>query len=252
MDFWSLYIILFIILFGGGGSFFLLWRLTRPHIMTWQADIYTLSSGIQPLIKNEKGDVISNLKLQDLRPFTRDILEKIYRKGKTVFYLRKLQKTTNEISGDIVEFWGEKDKRVSVLLTGETATLLKKGYDNETGKAIFIPLPADRINLIKSELEERRERILNKKDIMQAIMPWIVTGILMVGLVAIAWLLGTSWVKSSENNLQATTISAENNIKVAEMQRELGVMLLNYQKELAGGNKTQNINNRVSNYNNTG
>jgi hypothetical protein len=247
----GLIIVLFIVFFGGGGAFFIIWRMTRPKIMNWEADVYTLASGIQPPILDERGEIISDLKLKDMRPFVRDTLEKIYRKGKTIYYLRKLQKTTNELKGDCVEYWGEKDKRVSILLTGETALILKKGFDVKTAQSIFTPLNADKINLIKSEIEERKERILNKKDIIQAIMPWIVTGILMLGLVIIAWTLGSSWVKASDNILKAETLTANNNLKVAEMQRDLGIMLLNYQKDIQNGNNSQIINNRLLNYNNT-
>lgn len=184
----------------GGGGMALLWILTRPRKMTWYANVYQLGEGIKPPSKDRKGNVISPVYLSDLRPYTKDVLERIEKaKGVVIYFLQKLKKATPPVDANCVEYWGPKDKQVSVLLDGESATLLQKGYDRKLGKAIFKPLSADRINMIKTEMSERKERIKEKKDTLQAITPWIVAGILVMGFVGMAYFMGNSFIQVSEN-----------------------------------------------------
>ncbi|NIQ13265.1 MAG: hypothetical protein GTO02_02290, partial [Candidatus Dadabacteria bacterium] len=71
-------------------------------------------------------------------------------------------------SADLVEVWGNK-KIVHVLLEGDTATLLKSGYDKESGTKIFTPMPRERIELIKSEIQRQKDKLKDPADIWQKI-----------------------------------------------------------------------------------
>jgi len=193
----------------GGGGFWLLWILTRPKKQTWKARVYQLGEGIKPPIKDKDGKIISDIKLSDLKPYTKDILQKTERAHGIVLYkLSKLNKTTPPVTNDAVEYWGEHEKEVAVLIDGETCTILKKGYDRTAG-IIFNPMPHDRINMITGETTLRKERLRKEKDILQAITPWIVTGIAMMGLVAMIYIAVDGFITISENIAEAQEQSAE-------------------------------------------
>lgn len=201
----------------GGGGFALLWRLTRPPKMVWKADVYQLGEGIKPPIKSRDGKIISDIKLCDLRPYTTDIIEKIEKApGITIYRLIKLNKTTPAVTNDCVDYWGEKNKKVAVLIDGESCTLLKKGYDKDAG-VVFNPMPYERTTMIKSEMAIRKDRLRKEKDILQAITPWIVTGMCMLGLCAITWMIIDGNITISENNLAAVTEQTEGTVKAANI-----------------------------------
>ncbi|KKN58801.1 hypothetical protein LCGC14_0548070 [marine sediment metagenome] len=184
----------------GGGGGYLFWVLTRPLKNTWKAKVYQLGKGIREPLKDKKGDIISNLKIQDLIPYSRDILEKVDKEHGTTFYqLQKLKKTTPAPEDGTVDYWGKKFKEVSVLYHKDGCTLLKKGYDKSTGEIIFDPLPHSRVNIIKGEMGLRKNRLHEKKDILEAISPWIIAGIVIMGLIAISYLQGEAYIKVSEN-----------------------------------------------------
>lgn len=202
----------------GGGGFYLFWLITRPKKMYWQANVYQLGDGVKPPIKDKFGNVISELKLTDLRPYTKDVIQRVERKGGvTYFELQKLGKAVPAVTSDCVDFWGEKEKVVDVLIIEDSCTLLKKGYDQQSGQKIYRPLPHSRINQIKSEIILRKERIQEKKDILQSITPWIVTGIAMLGLVAITYFLITGAVEISERQTEAVKTQVAGQERIATM-----------------------------------
>jgi len=204
-------IITLVICILGGGGFYVLWLLTAPKKMTWIAKVYQIAEGVKPPVTNSKGVIISNIKLNDLRPYTRDILERVDKKpGITIYRLQKLNKVTPEVTSDVVDFWGEKNKEVSVLLFGDSCTLIKKGYSQEIGQAVFSPVGHDRMTMITGELAIRKERLKDEKSILEAITPWIITGICMLALVGIAYFTVTGFVKISENNLKSTELQTQN------------------------------------------
>lgn len=195
-------VIISVIVVGGLAGYFL-WIKTRPKKIIWKANVYQLGEGIRPPIMDKKGKIISDIKLRDLRPYTMDILEKLEKDhGVVIYRLVKLNKVTPQVTSDCVDYWGEKDKRVSVLLHEDTCTLLKKGYDNDAS-LVFNPMPHDRTNMIKSEIAIRKDRLHKEKDILQAITPWIITGICIIGLIGISYILGSSFVEMSENIKEA-------------------------------------------------
>lgn len=204
----------------GGGGFYLLWLMTRPKKMYWDANVFQLGEGIKPWIRNKRKEVISKLRLQDLKPYTKDVIVRTEKKGGVIHYeLQKLGKVVPAVTADVVEYWGEKKKTVDVLIHEDSCTLLKKGYDKETGVKVFQPLSHSRISQIKSEITLRKDRIAEKKDILQAITPWIVTGMAMLGLVAITYFLISGAVEISENLKEGQALIGN---KMVEAARAMG------------------------------
>lgn len=217
----AIVLISFAVMVLGGGGFYLFWLFTRPKKITWQANVYQIGEGVKPPIKNKKGVILSEIKLNDLRPYTKDVIEKIEKKGGVAYYhLAKLGKTVPPVTSDVVEFWGEKQKFVDVLIHEDTCTLLKKGYDGKAGQEIFTPLPHSRINQIKSEILIRKERLQEKKDILQAITPWIVTGISIMGLVAMTYFVAQAAIEMTENIKAAQIYAADRSVEVAGIYRD--------------------------------
>jgi len=196
----------------GGGGFYLFWLRTRQKKETWNAKIYQLSSGIRKPL-DQQGRLRSDINLQDLRPYALDTLEKVEKDhGITIYRLQKLNKVTPPVDSASVDYWGEGKKEVSLVLIGDSLTILKKGYDKESGEMIFDPMPHDRVNIIKSETAIRKERHLKEKDIVAAITPWVMMGIMVFAVLGNAYISGSAAVKISENNKAA----AQNYAKVCE------------------------------------
>lgn len=198
----------------GGAGAYIIWLWTRPKKMTWNAKVYQVGEAIrQKRIKDKN----ASIQLADLKPYTKDVIEKIYKApGITLFRLIKLNKCVDGVPSDCVEYWGSKDQEVSVLLEGETATVLRKGYEHDAGE-IFQPMPHDRINLIKSEIAIRKDRLRKEKDILEAITPWIVTGMTMMALIAIAWLVITGFQEMGKSNNEAAKYTADKLIEAAQI-----------------------------------
>lgn len=199
MDYLMLAVIGFVVLCLGGGGGYWIWISTRPKKLIWKAKIYQLGDGILPPVLN-KGKMIANYRLADLKPFCDDVVEKVDNGNKGSYYwLQKLQKSVPVVTADCIEKWNE-GELVKVLLEGDTCTLLKSGYDKNIGKQIFFPMPHERINMIKTEITERLARVDNKKDILLALTPFIVIGIAMLALVAIAYIDTQAALKINEIN----------------------------------------------------
>lgn len=201
----------------GGAGAYVIWLKTRPKKMWWKANVYQLAEGVRPPVRDKHGKIVSDLKLSDLRPYARDTIEKLDKGvGMVMYKLSRLGKTVPPVTNDVVDYWGEKDKEVAVLIDGETCTILKKGYDRLAG-IIFNPMPHDRINMIAGEIQLRKERLRNEKDILQAITPWIVTGIAMLGLVAIVYFAVDGFITISENLKDSNKYMATQQEKLTRM-----------------------------------
>jgi len=182
---------------------------SRGKKLIWKAKVYQLGDGIIPPTKDSDGKIIADYKLSNLREYATDIVEQRFGEGgSTKYWLQTLKKSCPVVTADCVEKWG-KDKFVSVLLEGDSCTLLKSGYDRRVGKRIFEPLPADTINMIKTEREERQKRIENKKDALSQIMPFVVAGLWIVGIIATAYIMGNAGVKMSEMNSHTAEIISD-------------------------------------------
>jgi len=197
MNMLILFISIFLTAVLGGGGFLLLYLKTRPPVESWTIRIYQVSEGTRAL-KNSKGEKVYNL--ADLIPYRIDTVQKTsYGPGEEIYGLRILGKTTQAVEADMVENWGHNQKEVCGLLKDGTVTLLKKGYDKDIGAVIFTPLHRERIELIKSEIVQKQERLKQKKNLLQAITPWIVTGVLIIGLICIVYMQVSGSVQISEN-----------------------------------------------------
>jgi len=201
----------------GLGLGYWIYTATRPKKMTWNAKVYQLGEGVIPPQKDNKGNIISNIQLRDLRPYTLDILERVEKdKGITIYRLVKLNRTTPQVTGDCIEFWGRDIKpEVSVLLEQESCTLLKKGYDR-SGIKVFRPLAYDRVNMVKNEIAIRTERLNKEKDILQALAPYVVIAVSMVALIGIAFLVikGLTEMSKTQKEMMSETNAAL--VKVSE------------------------------------
>lgn len=228
----------------GGGSGYLLWLKSRPKKITWKAKIYQLSEGVKPPTKDKKGNIVSNISISELKPYATDILERVEKKpGITVYRLIHLNKTTPAVTADNIIRWGD-TQEVHVLYDGESCTLLKQGYDNLTGSIIFHPLPYDDVTMIKNEMAIRKDRLQEKKDILTAITPWVVAGIMAITLMGMAYLMVEGFVKISENLEDSVKYQADQQVKAAEITRagmsELAGQVYNVQEDNNLGK--QNIN----------
>lgn len=189
----------------GGAIGYFVWLKTRPKKETWIAEVYQLSEGTRE--PSER----TGLQLQDLKPYARDVLERI-EKGAghaDIYNLQKIKKTTPAVEGDVSEYWGEGKRKVTVLYHRGSCTLLKKGYDKITGEIIFNPLSHGRISLIKNEMAMRQDRLQKEKDILQAITPWIVAGVLGLAMVAVAYIMISGYIEISENHERAMSSQLE-------------------------------------------
>lgn len=190
----------------GGGIAYYVWIKTRKKKETWNARIYQLGDGVRQIEQTVDGKKVkSSIKLKDLKPLGKDVLEKIEKDpGITVYRLQKRNRTTPEVNSGYVELWSNQDREVDVLFYNGSYTLMKKGFDAVTGEMIFNPMPLSRINMMKSEMAIRKDRLVKEKDILQAITPWIVAGMSMLTLVALFYLGVQGMVEISENLAEAT------------------------------------------------
>ena len=94
--------------FGMGGAY-LIWVRTRPKKETWNADVYQVTNSMRKPIVDREGKIVSDLKLQDLKPYATDVVEKFEEHdGRTIFRLQKLNIATGPVTSDVVEYWGDK------------------------------------------------------------------------------------------------------------------------------------------------
>ena len=210
--------LIFLMLALGGGVGYWIWIATRQKKMIWQAKVYQKADGVI--------ECMGKYQLNELKPYTKDIIEKINKKnGATHYWLQKMKKAVPVVTADCVEIWGDggQNKEVKVLLDGDTCTLLKSGYDDKIGSLIFKPVPHDRINMIKTEQSERKERIQDKKDILASIAPFVTTGLWVIGLVIVTYLMVQGALESAkQNQMGAEAISKSLNGLSVSMLRIYG------------------------------
>jgi len=203
----------------GGGLFYLIWVRSRPKKETWDAFVYQLGDGVIDVKRDQNGQVVSDLKLQNLIPYSIDIVEKLEKDyGIWIYRLQKLDKITPPVEAGCVEYWGEGKRYLAVLIDQGTPTILKKAYDKKTGNIIFQPMPQSRINLIKNEIVLRKERLNKEKDILNAITPWVVAGICMMALVAISWVMIKGLLEINKTSNEAAKYLIDQQIEIEKAQ----------------------------------
>ena len=184
----------------GGGIGLLFYMRTKPRQETWTAYVYGVSEGIKEISKDKDGNIINKFKLQDLIPYKKDVLVKINKEhAVTVYKLNSLGHTTQQPSPDSVEVWGN-ERIVSVLLVGNNATILKKGYDTVSGQAIFRPMPRETLEMVISEAEIKTDDLEEQKNIIQQALPWIGLGIMALSIVAVAYFNSMGGIEASRHN----------------------------------------------------
>lgn len=232
---WGLALTLFLVLVIGSGVGYFFWLLTRPKKMTWIAYIYQLGEGIKSKEVDLQGDDVTNIKLKDLKPYIKDVLERIEPEpGYTIYRLRRLNKTCPAPSGDTIENWGDKQRHVNVLLHKDGCTLLKKGYDM-AGDQIFHPLSYETTNMIQHEVILKKSRLIKERDILQSITPWIVTAISIIGLIAVSYLLTQSWLEINQQVTEAQKYQADTYYAAAMVYADvLGEMNMENRVNLSG------------------
>lgn len=218
-------LILVAVIFGvlviGGGLGLLFWFKTRKKQETWTAYVYGVGEGVKEINKDSKGNIINKLKLQDLIPYKKDVLVKINKAHAiTVYKLSALGHTTQQPVPDSVDVWGNGERVISILLVGNNATILKKGYDTVTGEAIFRPMPRETLEMVISEAEIKTNDLEDEKGLLQQALPWVGVGIMFIALVAVAYFNAQGIVEASKHNEAGAKYLADTVKKSTEAFRE--------------------------------
>lgn len=207
--------VIFVIIAVGGGGFALLYMKMRPKTRHYTAMCYQISDGIKQKIKDKDGNIVLDIKLNDLIPYTKDILVKKETDTQTTYHLQKQDISTNAVTADMVENWGT-EKIVHVAIINDQATVLKKGIHKKSTTVVFNPMPRERVDLIISEMVKKKERRRQEKNVWQQITTWIVAGILMIGTVAGIFLTVDGQVKINEKTTEATKYAADKQIEASK------------------------------------
>ena len=221
-DLIGLMIATFIISSIGMGGGFWFYNKIKPKKMTWNAKVYQVGEGIKPYKRDKEGNVIHKIKLCELKPYTTDIIEKDeINHGIVEYRLKKLGKVCNPISNDVVEYWGEKNKQVSVVLIDDQPVLMTKGYDKTTEELIYETIPTDKMFMISSQIASRKARKKSKKDILEAITPWVIAGLMMLACFGIAYISFTSLEKMNEQQAEVTKYYADKQLEITQMFEQI-------------------------------
>ena len=205
---------------GGVGGYFIYLK-TRPNKIAWNAKIYTLGEGVRPPLTNKDGEIVSPVSLKDIRPYGKDILQRIEREhGLIIYRLKKLNAPTNEPTANCVDYWGQDDKEINILKSGDSYTVMTKGYDELAGVFIFRPLSYETSTMLQHQAELRKSRLKQEKDVLAQITPWVVGGMALLFLFGIGYMFIEANTEISENHKVAAEIMAEAQILSANTYRE--------------------------------
>jgi len=205
----------------GGGLGVLFYYRTRPKQETWIAYVYGVGEGVKEISKDKDGNVINTFKLQDLIPYKKDVLVKLNKAhAVTIYKLSALGHTTQQPSPDSVDVWGNGERIVKVLLVGNNATILKKGYDNVSGNAIFRPMPRETLEMVISEAETKTDDLEESKNFLQQALPWIGVGIMFGSLIAVSYFNAQGIIMASQNNEEGAKYLADTVSRSTEAFRE--------------------------------
>ena len=171
----------------GGVGWYLWWLFTRPTKITYKARIYQLG-GASRTYFSRRGDKELKFRLQDLKEFKIDTVERVMVNKKIVHRLVGLKIPVPEIESDMIENWNG-EKWVNILIRNEQATILRRGFDLQGKQEIFDPLPVDETNMIMQQAQDRKDRTQIEKGLLQAILPWVGVGIMALALVGSAFFM---------------------------------------------------------------
>jgi len=215
----------FIIILGiGGGGFYWLWVRSRTKKITYDARIYEVSGELTPL-RDPEGLIIQQLDLKVLKPYATDIIERVELGHKiTTYRLIKLNRPVPEVTAECITFWGKNKREINVLKDGDNFTLMRMGCDKNRN-LVFEPLPYDLSNMLLNQYSLKEERYQKEKNALQAITPWIIAGVVMMGLVMLGYVLGESWIKVSENNAQSVLLQTESGKEMTDVLLEVAKVI---------------------------
>jgi len=217
-------IVIFLTVIGGGVGYWIFIK-TRPEKISWRARIYTIGDGVRPPKKDKNGNIISAISLSDLRPYGKDILQRVVKAhGVVIYRLLRLNAPTNEPTADCIDYWGPEDKEVNVIKVGDSYSVLNKGYDTKTGNIVFTPLSYETSSMLQNQVILRKNRLKQEKDILSQITPWIVTGIVMLSLVAVSWMMIQAFITMSDNYNEAAQYAADKQVEAAQIYQD-GILL---------------------------
>ena len=209
-----LVVIVFFITVAGGGFGYWIFIKTRPSKIAWRARIYTVGEGVRPPKLDADGNLVSNISLTDLRPYGKDVLQRVVKgHGIIIYKLLKLNAPTNEPTANCIDYWGPEDKEVNVLKVGDSYSVLNKGYDFKSGEVVFTPLSYETSSMLQNQVILRKDRLKQEKDVLAQITPWIVTGIVMLSLIAVTWMLIQAFVGMSETTNDAMEYAADKQVE---------------------------------------
>lgn len=222
---------------------YFIWYKTRPKKKTWKAYVWKKTNNEIPPVKNSDGKPIRN-KLRDMRFYGIDTVEKTENQSGSVIYrLQKLNKTISEPSGE-AELEDEINKYnqgfINIVYDNDSCTIIRAGYDEETGRQVWQPLPYDQVTSLKNDIHTRKQRYQSKKDILQRIAPYVLLIMGIIGMVAITYFVADAGIKMTENYKESTKIFTESQEKMHKKLRQTLTDL--YTKEEKRQEKNEKLN----------
>jgi len=222
----------------GGGLGYLIWVKSRPKKITWKAKIYTLGEGVRKPERDKYGNIVSDIDLRDLRPYGKDLLQRVEKQhGLVIYRLLRLNAPTNEPTSNCVDYWGPEDKEVNVLKDGDSYTVLNKGFDIKTSEIVFQPLSYETSTMLMNQAELRKDKLKKEKDVLAQITPWVVVGMSLLFLFGVFWLAIQGMTEMNERNAVAMEAGAQAQIEAANIFND-GIMLY---KGLDPNNKNNDL-----------
>ena len=207
---------------------YFIWVKTRGKKLSWVAFIWQESDAKFSVFKKKEGILNAEIsveegakKLSRLQLYARDVLIRDERsKGNVIFRLVSLNKTVGEPTPDTITVMPNVGKVVNVMYKGDTCTLLRNGYDSESGEKIWQPLPYDRYNALKNDMGIQLERVQQRKDLLAQLLPYVAIVIAFMAIIGLGYMAGSSQVKVAKENRVAAEMLADAYLQSAELYRD--------------------------------
>lgn len=209
-----------------------IYRAGRKKAKTWNVRVYGVSTA-ERIIRDDKGDKIAikrkgdktaqPLKLQNLDLLGIDVLKKINTKKGVIFELQKLGKT---VPAPNIEDEVKLDKmsEINVIYDGNSSTILKPGYNRQSGELIYQPVPYDTVTMMINDMQTKKDRKKAKTTMLQAILPYVAIVMGFLAMIAIAYISIEGQVKISQElssgmkEMQEKQLEANNEFKQIMVQ----------------------------------
>lgn len=228
-----------VVLFGlGFGLFYWFYIRTRTKKITYNARVWEKIGSLTDYESKDKKE-IKPIPLGALKPYCRDVVERVeLGHNQTVFRLVKLNKPVGEVKAEHINYWGKDNMEVNILKFGDNFLLMRAGVD-ENHQMVFQPMEYDLANMLLNQIAVKEEKFRKEKDIFAAVTPWIMMGILIIGIVMTGYFVGQGWVTTSENNIKAAELNKQANkdisdklVEVAKLVSSQNIVSVNTQQKL--------------------